>query len=123
MVLNSTKLSYVRLVFWFPCERQRISKWTEILPHGHRTKDLVYGRNASLNGMQSFQGIDGCINDFQNVLSSCTCEVTTANRFTCLSQNNDMEIPVNQAMPSVSDLAQSRHDVSAVERPKHPIVL
>ena len=46
-----------------------------------------------------------------NTLSDCTYEVTTANRFTCLSHNDDAEILVtepNQA--SVSDILQSRYD-------------
>ena len=48
---------------------------------------------------------------FSIVLSSSTCEVTSTNRFICLSQNNDMEIPVNEPnQASVSDITQSRHD-------------
>ena len=48
---------------------------------------------------------------FPNVLSSGTCEVITTNRFTCLSQNNDMEIPINEPnQASVSDITTSQYD-------------
>ena len=48
---------------------------------------------------------------FLNVLSSGTCEVGTANRFTRLFQNNDMEILNNEPnQASVSEITTSQYE-------------
>ena len=48
---------------------------------------------------------------FLNVLSSGTCEVVTANRFTRLSQNKDMEILNNEPnQESVSEITKSQYE-------------
>ena len=42
---------------------------------------------------------------FPNVLSSSTCVVITVNRFTCLSQNSDMESYIDQSCHECTTLS------------------